>query len=100
MICQECHGIVPDGPHYHPFLHCEMVKLGHHDPAAYLASYGYTRQPARTDRCPACWGGERAPVCGCPCCDGRARSGCDPVPAKGRQGLWTWDPLAPTTQPR
>lgn len=28
---------------YHPFLFCELVKLGHRDPAAYLAAYGYAR---------------------------------------------------------
>jgi hypothetical protein len=43
MTCQECGGTVPNGPHYHPYLHCELVKLGHRDPAAYLASYGYRR---------------------------------------------------------
>ena len=28
---------------FHPFLHCELFKLGHSDPEAHLAMYGYTR---------------------------------------------------------
>lgn len=44
--CTECKAHVPlvDGRQpYHPFLYCELVKLGHHDPAAYLAEYGFRR---------------------------------------------------------
>lgn len=45
--CQECGQRQPEGPaQYHPFLFCELVKLGHHDPALYLASYGFTRRAA------------------------------------------------------
>lgn len=76
---------------------------------------------ATTDRCPACWGhGAVCIDCGyagelptapppvfhdgcefgrgfgvwkpCPLCD--ATRGCDPILAKGRQGLWEWDPLS------
>lgn len=75
-----------------------------------------------TERCPACWGtgeivaameGVTAPgvkwepasefhptcleaerragrVSTCPTCEGEGR--CDPVPARGRQGLWEWTP--------
>lgn len=52
-----------------------------------------------TERCPACGGtgwlkgarleGTNEPV-PCPTCDGDGK--CDPVPARGRQGLWTWAP--------
>lgn len=58
-----------------------------------------------TERCPACWGTcvlkvrcgtpEQAP-CGkcncdfCPACD--AEGICPPIPAKGRQGWWRWEP--------
>lgn len=44
-ICAECHGTVPEGDSYHSYLFCELVKLGHDDPAAYLASYGFVRAP-------------------------------------------------------
>ena len=37
------------------------------------------------EACFACWNGEP-----CPVCDGTGR--CDPIPAKGRQGLWSWSP--------
>lgn len=64
-----------------------------------------------TERCPACWGTgydgyRRACVRGewiddaphpCPLChgtDGEPFTFCDPIPAKGRQGLWTWAPEA------
>lgn len=45
-ICHECHGRLKHPMAYHSFLFCELVKLGHHDPAAYLASYGFTRPPS------------------------------------------------------
>lgn len=40
--CQECGALAP--PAYHPYLYCELVRLGHHDPEAYLRSYGFERQ--------------------------------------------------------
>ncbi len=40
MACQECGATC--GLEYHPYLYCELVKLGHTDPAGYLASYGFT----------------------------------------------------------
>lgn len=55
-----------------------------------------------TDRCPACWGygwdlatfdpteGLTASARPCATCDGAGA--CDPVPAKGRQGVWEWTP--------
>lgn len=59
-----------------------------------------------TERCPACWGigvRDRRPdentdrvFPACDTCGGQGHgdfSGCDPIPAKGRQGLWEWDPL-------
>lgn len=45
-----------------------------------------------TERCPACWGQERSPVAGCSTCNSSGR--CNPIPAKGHQGLWKWDPAA------
>lgn len=39
--CQECGKNV--GREYHPFLYCELVKLGHRDPEAYLREYGFVR---------------------------------------------------------
>lgn len=46
-VCQDCTGWVADdpegGPGDHPYLFCELVKLGHHDPAAYLAQHGFRR---------------------------------------------------------
>lgn len=43
LTCHECYGRLKHPAEYHPFLYCELVKLGHHDPAAYLASYGLHR---------------------------------------------------------
>lgn len=55
------------------------------------------------ERCPWCWGARfacpehgRSAECRhgtaptCHVCDGRG--GCDPIPARGRQGLWKWKP--------
>lgn len=50
-----------------------------------------------SDRCPACWGygqiggdptDEYHPAC--PTCDGEGA--CPPVPARGRQRIWNWEP--------
>lgn len=41
-ICAECHGVVKEPDGFHPYLFCELVKLGHHDPGAYLRLYGFT----------------------------------------------------------
>lgn len=44
--CATC-GMRTGGPAvYHPFLYCELYGLGHRDPGAYLAGYGFTRAPA------------------------------------------------------
>lgn len=57
-----------------------------------------------TERCPACWGaGARAGIPShqltagdsfsappCPIC--HSKRTCDPIPAKGKQGLWEWTP--------
>lgn len=52
---------------------------------------------ATTERCPTCWGRtfNCAPDghvmslrCTCPTCDGKGV--CEPIPARGRQGLWEW----------
>lgn len=48
------------------------------------------------ERCPACWGNrdriewiQGRPLWGaCVTCDGAGS--CDPIPARGRQGLWEW----------
>lgn len=62
------------------------------------------------ERCPACWGtgqfcrcaltlgvgGMHLPGCeipACLTCEGNGR--CPPIPATGRQGVWTWEPLVP-----
>jgi len=50
---------------------------------------------ATTERCPACWGngvrGFGMPGIGrCPVCDGKGS--CEPIPAKGAQRVWNWDP--------
>lgn len=69
-----------------------------------------------TERCPACWGdggfkedsmvlygipGGEDWCSPCPTCNPKGRRteplgvgayGCDPIPAKGRQGLWEWTP--------
>lgn len=54
-----------------------------------------------TERCPACarsfvaLGGPCYPTDYLPeCAICGDRGYCDPIPAKGRQGLWEWDPLA------
>lgn len=48
--CAECEMQVPNDSYglagYHPFLFCELYKLGHRDPAAYLRSYGFERGAA------------------------------------------------------
>lgn len=43
MDCQECGAHVEPAGAYHPYLYCELVKLGHRDPEAYLRSYGFER---------------------------------------------------------
>lgn len=50
-----------------------------------------------TERCPWCWGKpemiwEKGYMIGSKCrtCDGRGR--CDPIPAKGHQRIWNWEP--------
>jgi hypothetical protein len=53
-----------------------------------------TEAAPTTERCPWCWGEvwrrplRRSPSC--PVCDGPGR--CDPIPATGKQGWWTWTP--------
>lgn len=43
-----------------------------------------------TERCPNCWGeGIRIPWA-CPVCEGAGKR--DPIPARGKQGLWEWAP--------
>lgn len=52
------------------------------------------------ERCPACWGegGHGRTLMGtatyrfdpCPICKGKGT--CEPIPAKGKQGLWEWTP--------
>ena len=41
--CMECGATGVPAAAYHPFLYCELVKLGHHDPESYLRSYGFVR---------------------------------------------------------
>lgn len=46
-----------------------------------------------TERCPWCRGrGSWPPLTRQVCRVCAARRGCDPIPAKGRQGLWNWTP--------
>lgn len=33
---------------YHPYLFCELYRLGHAEPDVYLAAYGFTRDPEGT----------------------------------------------------
>lgn len=40
--CAEC-GMLVQPYAYHPYLYCELYKLGRHKPEAYLAAYGFTR---------------------------------------------------------
>jgi hypothetical protein len=41
--CHECGMTTRHPGDYHPFLFCELFKLGHGDPEAYLRSYGFIR---------------------------------------------------------
>lgn len=43
MWCMECGMKVQPANAYHPFLYCELFKLGHRDPAKYLRDYGFER---------------------------------------------------------
>lgn len=45
------------------------------------------------ERCPACWGAED-PVFGwvCPVCKGANK--CEPIPIRGHQRIWNWEPAA------
>ena len=59
-----------------------------------------------TERCPACWGHGGDPLSTpdpdpessfygqptepCPLCRGAGR--CEPIPARGQLGIWTWTP--------
>lgn len=49
-----------------------------------------------TERCPTCWGGwvafdlDGGRATGCATCG--TTNGCEPVPARGKQGLWRWTP--------
>lgn len=48
-----------------------------------------------TDRCPACWGTGDRPTSGgvdCMTCGGSGE--CGPIPAKGHQRVWNWEPAA------
>lgn len=46
-----------------------------------------------TERCPLCWGtGTYPPMMRQVCALCRGKRSCDPVPAKGRHGLWEWSP--------
>lgn len=62
------------------------------------------------ERCPWCWGARfacpqhgRSAKCRhgtaptCHVCDGRGA--CDPIPARGQQGLWNWEPEATHATP-
>jgi hypothetical protein len=55
-----------------------------------------TEATPTTERCPWCWGrgwtdtADGVHSAPCPCCQ---RAGfCDPIPATGKQGWWTWTP--------
>lgn len=45
MECGEC-GQIVEAAEYHPYLYCELFKLGHRDQTAYLRYYGFTRAAA------------------------------------------------------
>jgi len=52
-----------------------------------------------TERCPLCWGtGTYPPMMRQVCALCRGKQSCEPVQAKGRQGLWEWSPFPPSTQ--
>ncbi len=46
--CQECGQLVEDAGAFHPYLYCELYKLGHHDQEAWLRAYGFERVPVST----------------------------------------------------
>ena len=48
--CQECGMRCEPPEQYHPFLYCELRKLGHLDPEAYLDLYGFVRVKAEVSR--------------------------------------------------
>ena len=41
--CAECDALV-DGGEYHPYLYCELYKLGHKEPGHYLKRCGFVRE--------------------------------------------------------
>lgn len=45
--CQECGQRTESPGEYHPFLYCELYKLGHRDQEAYLRAYGFERSESR-----------------------------------------------------
>lgn len=70
----------------------DQLPLGDFTPGRY--AFLLTDIKPTTERCPGCWGGSAAPIGGCPLCGGpkrRDRTICEPVPAKGRRGLWDWE---------
>lgn len=40
--CAECDALC-EPAEYHPFLYCELYKLGHHEPGRYLRKSGFVR---------------------------------------------------------
>jgi hypothetical protein len=43
--CGEC-GQRVRAVEFHPYLYCELYKLGHYDQAAYLRDYGFVHENA------------------------------------------------------
>lgn len=72
----------------------DQQPYGHWKPGGW--AWELTGPQLTTERCPWCDGRgfvklgpvlRRGPLC--PVCNGKGR--CDPIPVKGRQGVWQWD---------
>lgn len=77
------------------YVHIEDQRpYGDFSPGRYAWLLAHAR--STMERCPACAGTTIAMVgskpTDCPACEGEGRR--EPVPAKGRQGLWEWEPVA------
>lgn len=70
----------------------EVVDISDQQPYGYWEPGGWawelTDPQPTTERCPW-WDGMVNLGPHCPVCNGKGR--CDPIPVKGRQGIWQWD---------
>lgn len=72
----------------------DQLPYGYWEPGGW--AWELTDPQPTTERCPWCLthpasdsGQPLAPASDCPVCDGTGH--CDPIPVKGRQGIWRWD---------